>query len=88
MTRVSPPSHLGEFYGLYAMVGRFATIAGPLAWAIIVDVIGLGRNVAMGALGAFIVIGWWVLRGVDDTPRRWGPGDALEVSGTRDADRT
>jgi UMF1 family MFS transporter len=58
MIRVSPPEHLGEFYGLYATVGRFATIVGPLVWAFIVDVAGLGRNVAMLALAAFVAFGW------------------------------
>jgi len=84
MTRVSPPRHLGEFYGLYATVGRFATIAGPLVWAIIVDALGLGRNVAFGALIGFIVIGWLILGRVDDSEREWPDRDRLSVSETPD----
>ena len=75
MVRVSPPRHLGEFYGLYATVGRFATIAGPLVWALIVDAAGLPRSVAMGALGVFVLVGWFVLGKVDDRIRQWSPQD-------------
>jgi len=75
MVRVSPPRHLGEFYGLYATVGRFATIAGPLVWALIVDAAGLPRSVAMGALGVFVLVGWIVLGKVDDRARQWSPED-------------
>lgn len=71
MVRVSPPSHLGEFYGLYATVGRFATIVGPLMWALVVNVLGLGRPAAMTVLGLFILAGWLVLRSVDDRERSW-----------------
>jgi len=88
MIRVSPPRHLGEFYGLYATVGRFATIAGPLAWALIVDLAGLPRSVAMGALVGFIVIGWLILMRVDDTPRSWPTHDQLVASEIRDAPLT
>ncbi len=45
MTRLSPEKHLGEFYGLYSTVGRFATIIGPILWGLIVNSLGLGRNV-------------------------------------------
>ncbi len=77
MIRVSPPRHLGEFYGLYATVGRFATIVGPLVWAIIVDVANLPRTVAMGALGIFILIGWLIMSRVDDNVRQWTEKDLL-----------
>lgn len=88
MTRVSPPRHLGEFYGLYATVGRFATIAGPLVWAIIVDGLGLGRNLALGALIFFVFTGWWILRKVDDRNRDWPLADRMVVNGSRDAPLT
>jgi UMF1 family MFS transporter len=77
MLRVSPPRHLGEFYGLYATVGRFATILGPLVWALIVDVAGLSRNVAMAALGLFVLAGWLVLGRVDDRVRAWGESEQV-----------
>jgi MFS transporter, UMF1 family len=65
MLRISPPEHLGEFYGLYATVGRFATIVGPLVWGLIVDGLGLSRNIAMLALAAFVAAGWYLVGSVD-----------------------
>lgn len=32
MLRLTPPSRIGEFYGLYGMVGRFSAITGPVVW--------------------------------------------------------
>lgn len=81
MTRVSPPRYIGEFYGLYATVGRFATIFGPLVWALIVDGLDLGRSAAMGALACFILVGWWLLRSVDDQIRTWDAVDLPAVTG-------
>lgn len=77
MIRLSPPRRLGEFYGLYATMARFATIVGPLVWALIVDLLGLSRSFAMGALAVFIVVGWIILKGIDDGPRQWAPADLL-----------
>jgi UMF1 family MFS transporter len=71
MARITPPDRYGEFYGLYATVGRFATILGPLIWALIVDYAGWGRITAMSALFGFLVIARLVLSRVDDAPREW-----------------
>jgi MFS transporter, UMF1 family len=64
MLELSPPEHVGEFYGLYATVGRFATILGPLVWALVVDGLGWGRTAALLVLAGFILGGWWVVRKV------------------------
>ncbi len=71
MARITPPDRYAEFYGLYATVGRFATILGPLIWALIVDYAGWGRITAMSALFGFLVIARIVLSRVDDSAREW-----------------
>lgn len=88
MIRVSPPRHLGEFYGLYATVGRFATIGGPLVWWVVVDVLDIGRNAAMGALALLVGAGWWILRKVDDREREWDPDELLVLSESPDGPLT
>jgi len=75
MARISPPQHFGEFYGLYATVGRFSFILGPLMWGFLTDNFHLGRNVAMGMLICFILASLWVLRRVDDGERQWDQAD-------------
>lgn len=69
MTRLAPGHMLGEFFGLYATVGRFATVLGPLTWAVVSDGLGLGRTAALASLGLFIVAARIVLQKVrDDQP--------------------
>jgi UMF1 family MFS transporter len=62
MVGLAPPQYLGQFYGLYALAGRFAALAGPLIWALIVDVFGWGRPVALLALLGLVLVAMWILR--------------------------
>jgi MFS transporter, UMF1 family len=84
MLRLTPPDRIGEFYGLYNMVGRFSAVTGPFTWAFIAERIevagigfglGLGRPAAVATLMLEIVIGYLILRKVSDAPREW-PIDA------------
>jgi UMF1 family MFS transporter len=80
MLQLSPPRYLGQFYGLYAMVGRFAAITGPLLWSFVVDGLGWGRPAAVMSLGIWIVISMLVLRGVPNEATVWGPEDQAPVA--------
>ncbi|NJP05940.1 MAG: MFS transporter, partial [Chloroflexaceae bacterium] len=71
LLRLTPPEQVGEFYGLYGMVGRFAAIMGPWLWAMVVDVWGFGRPAAMLVLMTAVVLSLIVLRPVSDAPRQW-----------------
>jgi UMF1 family MFS transporter len=70
MLRLSPPSRIGEFYGLYGMVGRFSAITGPLLWAVIVhaavewnDLTPLtGQAMAITSLLVMTLVGFLILR--------------------------
>ena len=82
MLRLSPPARVGEFYGLYGMVGRFSAITGPFIWGLVVNTLNLGRPAAVLTLLAGILVGWAILRPVSDAPREWSPeeiGDAVPV---------
>jgi UMF1 family MFS transporter len=66
MFRLSPPESLGEFYGIYGMVGRFAAITGPLVWGGVVyaleDAGTIAYRAAISALLVMLLAGAWVLR--------------------------
>ena len=72
MARLTPPHLYGEFYGLYGTVGRFATILGPLMWALVVDVLGWGRLAALALLAVNVLVARIVLQGVPRLPDHTG----------------
>jgi MFS transporter, UMF1 family len=80
MLRLTPPARIGEFYGLYNMVGRFSAVTGPVTWALVAEQVqvfgvtvglGLGRPAAVAALMLEVVIAWFIIRPVSDVPREW-----------------
>ena len=79
MLRLTPPTRIGEFYGLYGMVGRFSAVTGPLIWAgvtaITIRMLDLepkvGQGIAVLVLLSMVLISYAILRPVTDTPRIW-----------------
>lgn len=74
LVRLVPPQYIGEFFGLYSTVGRFASIMGPLLWGLVAETLGLGRPAAVLSLLVLILISYVILQGVNDKPREWSAG--------------
>ena len=78
MLRLSPPARLGEFFGLYGLVGKGSQVIGQLLYGLILlltfDVLGNGAyQVAVLSLLVTMLIGAWLIRPVSD---RWtGSGE-------------
>jgi len=83
MIRLSPPERLGEFFGLYGLVGKGSQVIGQLAYGFILllffDALGVGAyQLAVLSLLVTMLIGLWLVRPVSD---RWagsgevGPGE-------------
>jgi UMF1 family MFS transporter len=83
MLVLTPPARVGEFYGLYGMVGRFSAISGPVIWAIVTSItiqrIGLeprvGQGIGVLALLVLMIISYIILQPVSDAPRAWPAKD-------------
>lgn len=58
---IAPPAQFGRAMGLFAMVGRFSSVTGPLVWAAIVAGLGWGRPVAVSTLAVAMLFAWWWL---------------------------
>ncbi|MDQ7054966.1 MAG: MFS transporter [candidate division KSB1 bacterium] len=61
MLKLAPKEFLGEFYGLYSMVGRFASVVGPLLWGLIVNTLGWGRPAAVFSLLLLLIVAYIIL---------------------------
>jgi MFS transporter, UMF1 family len=79
MLRLTPPDRVGEFYGLYGMVGRFSAITGPVLWAATTYLVVqrghaselTGQAWAILTLLAMVVLSVVILRKVTDEKRDW-----------------
>jgi len=86
MLRLTPPDRIGEFYGLYGMVGRFSAITGPAIWAIVAKITiesgwmspARGQGVGVITLMLLVLLSYWILRSVTDEQRDWA---ALKARG-------
>jgi MFS transporter, UMF1 family len=83
MLRLTPPARIGEFYGLYGMVGRFSAITGPIIWAAVtyltIQVWGVeprvGQGIGVLVLTAMIIASYVILGPISDAPRDWSSAD-------------
>jgi UMF1 family MFS transporter len=83
MVRLSPPERVGEFFGIYGLVGKASQVIGQLLYGTIIylllDQLGtVAYQVAILSLIVTMLIGLWLVRPVGD---RWAgsgevPGEA------------
>lgn len=59
-----PVARSAEFFSFFAISSKFASILGPLLFALLIDLTGSNR-LAIFSLVGFFVIGLWLLSGVD-----------------------
>ncbi len=82
MIRLSPPGRLGEFFGLYGLVGKGSQVVGQLLYGLILFLFfgTLGNTayqVAVLSLLATMLVGLWLVWPVSD---RWaGSGEAADA---------
>jgi UMF1 family MFS transporter len=78
MVRLSPPERVGEFFGLYGLVGKGSQVIGQLLYGVTLllffDTLGIGAyQLAVLTLLVTMLVGAWLLRPVSD---RWiGAGE-------------
>jgi UMF1 family MFS transporter len=82
MIRLSPPPRLGEFFGLYGLVGKGSQVVGQLLYGLLVflfiDSLGnVAYQIAILSLLVTMSIGLWLVWPVKD---RWAGGDPIEAA--------
>lgn len=71
MVRLSPPARIGEFFGIYGLVGKASQVVGSLLYGLIVfllvDTLGNGAyQLAVSSLFVTMLIGVWLVWPVRD----------------------
>jgi UMF1 family MFS transporter len=81
MIRLSPPARIGEFFGLYGLVGKGSQVVGQLLYGftllLFFDALGVGAyQLAVLTLLGTMLLGAWILRPVSD---RWAGSGEIDV---------
>jgi MFS family permease len=81
MMRLSPPEKLGEFFGLYGLVGKGSQVIGQLLFGVILlvfqPILGVAAyQIAVLSLLVTMLIGAWLIRPVSD---RWSGSGELAI---------
>jgi MFS transporter, UMF1 family len=81
MVRLSPPERVGEFFGLYGLVGKGSQVIGQLLYGftllLFFDALGVGAyQLAVLTLLGTMLFGAWLLRPVSDT---WAGAGEVDV---------
>jgi MFS transporter, UMF1 family len=81
MVRLSPPERLGEFFGLYGLVGKGSQVIGQLLYGftllLFFDALGVGAyQLAVLTLLGTMLLGAWILRPVSD---RWAGSGEVDI---------
>jgi UMF1 family MFS transporter len=89
MLRLSPPARLGEFFGLYGLVGKGSQVIGQMLYGLILlwtfDALGNGAyQVAVLSLLVTMIIGAWLIRPVSD---EWTGSGEVDGGATPPPDR-
>ena len=87
MIRLSPQARLGEFFGLYGLVGKGSQVVGQLLYGLIVflfvDSLGNGAyQIAILSLLVTMGIGLWLVWPVSDRWHEPGAGDDTDAGPT------
>ena len=67
LLQLAPPEHIGQFSGIFNMVGRFSAILGPLLWSLEVSLLGWGRPVAVATLAIMVLVSAVCFRPIRNT---------------------
>jgi MFS transporter, UMF1 family len=62
---LAPPARLAEFFGLWGLAVKAASIFGPLTYGLVTWIFAGNHRLAILATGAFFVIGLVLLKGID-----------------------
>ena len=88
MVRLSPPDRIGEFFGIYGLVGKGSQVVGQLLYGalifLLLDRLGNGAyQVAVLSLLVTMLIGLWLVWPVSD---RWAGSGEVVAGGDASAD--
>jgi len=83
LTALTPAEKAGEFWGLYNLSGRTASVLGDATWSIILTLFGeqvLGYDIAVAALALYVILGAALIVVLPDA--RPSPANFVESTST------